>query len=127
MIAKLYLGLLATIFIAYGMYCLVSPEMLAGAAGVAANSLTGTIELRAMYGGLQIAVGALCLYGALSPVYRRAVMVALLFIFAGLAVPRVGLGLVHGDHSAYTLFAMVFELGSALLLAWLLTRSRAAA
>jgi hypothetical protein len=52
MIARLFLGLQAILFIPYGLYCLTQPQMLAEAAGVTATTLTGTIELQAMYGGL---------------------------------------------------------------------------
>ena len=57
MAATVFLAIQALVFIPYGLYCLIQPEALAGAAGVAANSLTGEIELRTMYGGLQTAIG----------------------------------------------------------------------
>ena len=91
--------LLAATFIGYGLYCLADPAVLSGAAGIAANSVTGTVELQTMYGGLQTGVGVLCLLGALRPALERHALVALLFIFAGLAVPRVTLGLMNSDFS----------------------------
>ena len=109
MFSKVFLGLLAILFIPYGLYCLVSPGMLSGAAGITATSTTGTIELQTMYGGLQTAVGVLCLLGIFRDSLREVAMSAMLFIFAGLATVRVSLGLMHGDFSGYTVFAMVFE------------------
>ena len=50
---------------------------------------------------------------------------ALLFVFAGLAVVRVSLGLMHGDFSAYTLFAMIFETACFLFLVWYLLLKKA--
>ena len=40
-------------------------------AGVAATNATGTVELRAMYGGLQTAIGALALLAGLSPAWPQ--------------------------------------------------------
>ena len=123
MIARLFLGLQVILFIPYGLYCLVAPESLAGGAGVTATSVTGTIELQAMYGGLQVAVGVMCLVALLRRELEAVALHALLFIFAGLAVVRVSLGLMHGDFSAYTLFAMIFESACLLFLCWYLLLS----
>lgn len=126
MIAKMFLGLQVLLFIPYGLYCLVNPGMLAGGAGVTATSVTGTIELQAMYGGLQVAVGVMCLMGLLRRRFEEVALYALLFIFAGLAVVRVSLGLTRGDFSGYTVFAMSFEASCLLFLCWyLLLRSPA--
>jgi hypothetical protein len=119
MIARVFLGLQAAVFIPYGLYCLVRPESLA-AAGVSATTVTGTIELQAMYGGLQIAVGMLCATALLRRDLEIAALHALLFLFAGLAVVRVSLALVHGDFSGYTLFAMGFESACLAFLLWYL-------
>ena len=120
MIARVFLGLMALMFSPYGLYCLVDPGMLAGAAGVSATSVTGEIELRAMYGGLQVAVGAMCLMGLIRKPLENAALLALLFIFAGLAVVRVSLGLTRGDFSGYTVFAMSFEAACLVFLVWYL-------
>jgi hypothetical protein len=116
MFTRIYLLLLAVVFIGYGLYCLVMPESLSGPAGISALTITGTIELQVMYGGLQTAVGALCLFGALNMPLRAGALQAMLFIFVGLGVPRVTLALVHGDFSAYTVGASAFELFSAVMI-----------
>ena len=122
MIARVFLGLQALLFIPYGLYCLVDPGLLSGGAGVQAITVTGTIELQTMYGGLQTSVGVLCALAVVNAAYQRIAMVALLFIFAGLAVPRVTLALMNGDFSGYTTFAMSFEAASLVFLLWFLTR-----
>lgn len=126
MIARVFLGLQVVLFIPYGLYCLVTPESLAAGAGVAANSVTGTIELQTMYGGLQVAVGMLCAIALLRREFEPVALYALLFIFAGLAVVRVSLGLMHGDFSGYTLFAMIFESACLLFLLWYVLLRRGA-
>jgi hypothetical protein len=120
MLIRVFLGIQALIFIAYGLYCLVQPQMLEGAAGITAVTMTGMIELQAMYGGLQTGVGVLCGLAAFVERFRQGALLALLFIFAGLAVTRVSLGLVHGDFSNYTLFAMIFESANTLFILWYL-------
>ncbi|MEP5762942.1 MAG: DUF4345 family protein [Halieaceae bacterium] len=120
MIARLFLGLQVLLFIPYGIYCLVQPSAMAAGAGLSATSITGVIEIQAMYGGLQIAVGVLCLMGLLRERFEAVALNALMFIFAGLAVVRVSLGLMHGDFSSYTLFAMIYEAACLLFLLWYL-------
>jgi len=119
MVARLFLGFQAIIFIPYGLYCLVQPQMLSDGAGLTATTVTGVIELQAMYGGMQTAVGVLCALGAAVERYRNGALMALLFIFAGLAVPRVSLALMNGEFSGYTTFAMIFESVSLVFLLWL--------
>jgi hypothetical protein len=119
---KIFLAIQALLFIPYGLYCLVEPGMLAGAAGVSATSTTGTIELQAMYGGVQTSIGVMCALALLQARFRVGALTALVFVFAGLAVVRVSLGLMQGDFSQYTLGAMIFESVS-LVVALLLLKS----
>ena len=120
---KLFLGVQALLFIPYGLYCLVNPHALQDSAGVVAVGTTGTIELQAMYGGLQTALGVMCALGVVRERLRFPCLFAMLFVFSGLAVVRVTLGLMHGDFSSYTSVAMAFETISLLLLLWLITAS----
>ena len=115
---RVFLGLQALIFIPYGLYCLVNPELLSGPAGLTATTMTGTIELQAMYGGLQTSVGVLCALAVFNAAYQRTAMIALLFIFGGLATVRVTLGMMHVDFSAYSVGAMAFESFSLIFLLW---------
>ncbi len=125
MFARIFLGLEAVLFIPYGLYCLVQPGFLAEAAGVTATSITATIEIQAMYGGLEVAVGVLCALGAMSLSMRRPALITVLFCFTGLAIPRVTLGLMHGDMSSYTVSAMILETVSAVCALYLLLKEAA--
>jgi len=124
--ARVFLALSALLWLPYGVYCLAQPGFLDGAAGVAARTTTGTIELRAMYGGLQIAIGALCALGAASAAWRAHALVALGFLTAGLGLARVTGAALGGELSAYTAMALGLELGSAGL-ALLFMRGRTSA
>jgi Domain of unknown function (DUF4345) len=110
---QIFLGLSSLLWLPYGLFCLLQPSYLGGAAGVMASTATGTVELRAMYGGLQAAIGVLCALGCFSPAWRGHALVALGFLTAGLGSARLAGVLAGGGLSSYTVMALVFELTSA--------------
>ena len=127
MARRIFLGLSALVWLPYGIFCFFQPAYLEGAAGVAIGSTTGSIELRAMYGGLQAAIGVLAALALFRPDWVRPALVVLLFLTAGLGTARaLGAGL-EGEVSAYTGFALVFEFASAFAAAWLLRSGSAGA
>jgi hypothetical protein len=126
-IARVFLAVSALVWLPYGIFCFFQPGYLAEAAGVAASSATGTIELRAMYGGLQAAIGALALYAALRPAWVHHALVALAFLTAGLFLSRFAGAVAAGELSGYTAFGLAFESTSAILAMWLVSRESAAA
>ena len=84
------------------------------------KSATGTIELRAMYGGLQIAVGLLALAGALRAAFAQHALVALGVVSAGLGITRLGAAAISGEFASYTVMALALEftMGVAVLALW---------
>jgi hypothetical protein len=124
MAARIFLALSVVIWLPYGLYCLLSPGSLAETAGVVATTPTGTPELRAMYGGLQTAIGLLALAGFLRGSLTRTALVSIGLLTAGLGAARL-LGVVlDGGFSAYTGMGLGFEWTSALVSRWLLRRSQ---
>ena len=124
MAARIFLGLSALLWLPYGIACFLFPDLLAseGSAGLVASNATASTEIRAMYGGLQAAIGVFVGLAALRP---RLVQPALLmtgFLTTGLFVSRFAGALVDGGFSAYTLMGLGFELVSAGLAWWLLRR-----
>ncbi len=111
--AQIFLGVSALVWLPYGIFCLLQPSFLEGAAGVAASTATGTVELRAMYGGLQAAIGMLCALCCASPAWRGHALVALGFLTAGLGFARLAGVAAGGGLSTYTAFALIFEFASA--------------
>ena len=114
----------AALWIPYGIYCLFVPTVLADGATVLAQSPTGTTELRAMYGGLQIAIGVSCLLGAFVETYRTSALYLLLVVGAGIGLGRLLGVLLDGSPGAYTLLALAFEFVTAVVAARLLSRAR---
>ena len=109
MLARLFLALSAALWLLYGAYCLLVPGSLVEAAGVVATTATATTELRAMYGGLQIAIGVLALLGCLRGSLTRTALIALATLAAGLGSARLfGLWL-DGGYASYTGIALGFE------------------
>jgi hypothetical protein len=113
--ARLFLALSTLVWLPYGIYCFLAPGFLAGAAGVAALSPTGNTELRAMYGGLQAALGVLTLTGALSQAMMRPALLTLAFVCSGLGSTRLLGVLLDGGLSSYTISGLAFEFLSAAL------------
>jgi hypothetical protein len=111
--SRLFLGLSALLWFLYGLYCFFSPGALAEGAGVAATTPTGTTELRAMYGGLQMALGVMAGLGLGRADLTRTALVALGLVTAGLGSARLLGAFVDGGWSAYTVMGLVFEFGSA--------------
>jgi hypothetical protein len=115
MAARIFLAIFGLFSLPYGIFCFLKPGFLADFAGVSALSTTGTIELQAMYGGLQAGFGALALFGALRPAYAPTILLATAFQCAGLGTFRLMGALGASEFSAYTGQGIAFELGSTLI------------
>lgn len=122
MLARVFLAFSAIVWIPYGIYCLLVPGSLHEMAGVVATTPTGTTELRAMYGGLQIAIGALALAGVLRGSLTRAALVALGILTLGLGSARLYGLLVDGHFTSYTGMGLGLEWFTALACRALLRR-----
>jgi hypothetical protein len=121
---RLFLGAMGLMWAGYGVWCFLDPAYLEQAAGVAALNATGNVDLRATYGGLQMAIGALLLGGALREALTRPVMMSYGVLCAGIGSARLVGALLAGEWSGYTVAAVCFELGSVGLVLALLPRLR---
>ena len=123
MATRIFLALSALLWLPYGVYCFAQPGSLAEAAGVAFQSPTGSTELRAMYGGLQIAIGALAGLAALRSALARSALLAIAFLTAGLGSARLLGVALDGGFSSYTAMGLGFEFTSAVVALVLLRRA----
>lgn len=123
---RLFLGISVLAWAGYGTYCFIDPVSLAVQAGVTAGSTTGTIELRAMYGGVQIGIGVLALLALLRPALQPGVLLTLAVITGSLFSARLMAVLITTDFSAYTVGALVFECVYTVIAAVLARRAAAA-
>jgi hypothetical protein len=112
--ARWFLALSALIWFPYGLYCFFAPSALAAGAGVTFTTPTGATELRAMYGGLQAALGLLAFAGMQRPALTRPALITLFTVTAGLGSARLLGAFNDGGWSAYTLMGLTLEIGSVL-------------
>ncbi len=115
---------LGVLFLVQGTAQLFRPEILTNLVDIHAGSVTGRTELQVVYGGLHIAFGAICLWGAAKRQNAHAAITVMLFVSLGVAIPRVCLGLLHQDFSAYSITAMLLEAASVFLILGLYRSSR---
>ena len=111
--ARIVLALNGLIFLGYGLLCFLVPTTLTSAAGLGMETTVAATEVRAMYGGLECAIGVLFLLAALRESLLEPGLIAGVTVFAGLGVGRA-LGIaVEGGPGAYNVVAVIYELGSA--------------
>lgn len=110
----IYLWLNGAMFVLYGAACLLSPSLPADYAGFELATPSGTVEVVAMYGGLQLGFGALVLLGARDGAMRETALWALAVVLGGLALARL-YGLSMYGASEYNLGAVAYEATSAVL------------
>jgi hypothetical protein len=106
---RIFLAISALAWGGYGLYCLINPAILAELAGVTAVSATATTELRAMYGGVQTALGLFAALAVVNAGWQRPAVLALAFVTGGLFTARLIGALLAGDFSSYTIGGLGFE------------------
>ena len=121
---RIVLGLSVLIWLPYGIYCFFNPGFLATAAGVTATDVTGAIELRSMYGGVQGAIGVVCLLGLFRARLERSALILLIAAGAGLGTARLIASLWAGEFSEYNVGGLAFEWGTVAAAFAMLPRAR---
>lgn len=106
---RLFLAANALLWIGYGLFCLARPSFLDEAAGIAAKTTTATTELRAMYGGLQVAIGVMAAAALVRPALENAAIGAIGTLAAGLFTGRAIGAMVDGGLSGYTVGGLLLE------------------
>ena len=124
MLGKTVLWVSGVIFIAYGLICLVAPDVPAGYAGLNMSDGNAMAEISAMYGGLQTGFGIFCLLAALNPNFYKPGLVLLVLCIGSLALVRISSTLLIGDPvSSYTWGAMTYEFATTALAALALRKT----
>ena len=102
-------------FFGFGVAFLISPRETLAMAGVATSGAIAATELRAFYGGIEVARGALILYCALRPQRRRDGLWLTLICYGAIGITRLFGMVVDGSDSFFLRFAAATEFGFALL------------
>lgn len=108
-LSRVFLALTGLVLMSYGVYCLFYPLALQEFTAIELTSPTAVTEVRAMYGGLEIAIGLYFFVCAMRPSMVAQALVLMIFCFAGLAGARAFGISVDDDSSAYNLGAIIYE------------------
>lgn len=113
-------------YLAFGVGFLISPVELAKAAEITIAGPAAVPELRAFYGGVEIALGALILGAALAPARRADGLLLSAATYLGIGVTRLVSMLASGVSSDFLKMALCVELGLGIasLVAWRGARPR---
>jgi hypothetical protein len=112
-------------FAAFGMWLVIDPVGGLAAVGISAANPAGVIELRALYGGLELGLGLFLLKCAARPGWRRPGLWAVMLGNGGIGVVRLAAIALTGVFAPFFAYALAWELGFASLAGWALYRSRA--
>jgi Domain of unknown function (DUF4345) len=115
-IGTLCLGAVA--FAAFGVQWLVHPEAMAHDLGILLTNGDATSDARAVYGGMELGLGAFLAYSAWSPARRSQGLAAAMMTLLGLGLSRlIGIVFAAGGVSGATRQLLVTDLGGAALCA----------
>jgi hypothetical protein len=114
-------------FLGFGVAFLLAPLRAMAAAGIALEGAIAATELRAFYGGLEVALGVLIVATALVPGRLRDGLVLTLSSYGAIGATRLVTMLATGTDTPFLRYALLVELGVAVLAGALLWALRAAA
>ena len=103
-------------FLGFGLWLLLDPAGALGRIGIAATSPTGTVELRAFYGGMEIGLGLFLGWCVLRPDWQAAGLWLVVLANGGAGLARLAGALAVGATlGGYLGWALLWELGFAAL------------
>jgi hypothetical protein len=107
-VLKLFLGFIGIVFASYGGYLFIEPQVLVELLDVG-DSIPMKVEIRAMYGGLQLGIGLLMLWAMMrTEVEQQVAFATLIACFGGLSIGR-SVGILIDGSDGYNLAAVIFE------------------
>ncbi len=132
--ARYFLLLNAILCLPYGLLCAAYPQVLQFFTGMSYSHWSGLIEMRAMYGGSQTAVGIFALLGFFYKELERACLLFLALLYGCITSARVlgmlidGADFLPASIETMNLYNLVLviaaELPMAIVATWLLRRRR---
>jgi len=102
-------------FLAFGAWLVIDPAGGLAAVQIMAVGPAGLIELRAFYGGLELGLGAFLMACAARPEWRRPGLWLTALANGGIGLARVAGILATGVMTPFFAYALVWELGFAIL------------
>ncbi len=117
MLIRIFLALMALMFVAFGLYSFLNPLGMAAGLGVEVGGPNGAYELRGIYGGVSLAAGLLCGAGALRAALRQPALWFLVVYMAGYVFARAAALLLGPPPTPSFAVFIAFEAISLLLAA----------
>jgi hypothetical protein len=102
-------------FLGFGLWFVIDPIAPMQAMGITVSGVVAPTEIRAFYGGLEIALGLFLLIGSFKRDWRRPALWLVLFSNAGIGLTRLLALLMGGEWHSFFTYALIWELGFALL------------
>ncbi|WP_252272593.1 DUF4345 family protein [Pseudomonas subflava] len=125
---RLFLIVQILLLAGFGLAYFVRPQETANLSGMLLMTPAAVTDVRAYYGGLQLALAVWLLLALLRLDLLRPALMLLVLLYATLCVARLsGLWLDGGAQQTFNLYALLFEGVSAALAFWLLRRASAPA
>jgi hypothetical protein len=95
-------------FLGFGIAFLCWPDALLTGIGIQATSAQASVEIRAMYGGLELGLGIFLLC-CIAPIRQRTGLWLTLASYGALGLARLASMLVLGASSPFLVFALIWE------------------
>src|SRR6187455_2958940 len=112
-LARVLLWLSGLGYVAFGVAFLVAPLRSMALAGIELQGAIAATELRAFYGGLELALGGLIVAAAVAPGRLRDGLLLTLASYGAIGATRLVTMLATGTDSPFLRFAVGVELGLA--------------
>jgi Domain of unknown function (DUF4345) len=109
-------------FLGFGLFFLFDPLGLMANIGIQISGAIAATEIRAFYGGLEIALGVLILTGVFRAAQRLPALLLCGVSYAGIGLVRVAGMAVDGSRSGFLWLALATEVGLAWSALWCLWR-----
>jgi hypothetical protein len=123
-LTPLLIGLSGLSFLGFGIAFLIAPRETLALAGVVTEGAIAATELRAFYGGVEVALGALLLACATTSTRWRDGLWLTLVCYGAIGLTRLAGMALDGSDSFFLRFAAGTEIGFALAAAALLRQRR---
>lgn len=104
-------------FLGFGLWFLIDPIGPLAMIGIGVSGAPAATELRAFYGGVQVAIAALMLYAVAKPQWRTPALWLVLAVNGGIALGRLIGVAVDGVWVPFFSYALVWEIGFVVLAA----------
>ena len=114
-LAQGFLLLQGVAFFGLGVWFLIEPTTMASVIGLAPENPAGFAELRAVYGGLEIALGVFLLVTGFQANWSKTGLWLLLSCYGGITTGRIVGILLDQPDDTFTLQLLSFEAGSLLI------------